>query len=61
MARKRRRSSCWMGGKIEVAVGDDIYVLPAKVQPSMEQALPAKEDELPAAASSANPAPAAPQ
>jgi hypothetical protein len=33
------------GGKIEVAVGDDIFVLPAKVKPSVADALPAEGGE----------------
>ena len=35
------------GGKIEVAVGDDIFVLPAKVKPSVADALPAEDEEKP--------------
>ena len=31
------------GGKIEVTVGDDIFVLPAKVKPSVAEALPASD------------------
>ncbi len=33
------------GGKIEVSVGDDIFVLPAKVKPSVADALPAPDGE----------------
>ena len=52
------------GGKIEVSVGDDIFVLPAKVKPSVAAALP-QEGEKDAAPATAPvepaPATAAPQ
>ena len=48
------------GGKIEVAVGDDIFVLPAKVKPSVAEALPVQEGTA-AAEPAAAPAAAPPQ